>query len=437
MRASSGPMIAAVEKIELSPQSRPANGPYSTSSGTPIISLEMAAQNKLLRCSSLRLNGLLTITGGSTCDGAGAKGAQLDQRVGAHGLFQSITVSNSAGQILESARARNTLCASTFAATHSPDDYISQSASNVATGLQGSSAMPVRQSNLAFSIPLSCAIFRGSSAIPLAQVGGLKITIDLAQPSQGLYSTDGTAPAAAAYTISGAPLSADLITLATKGPQSNDSLTRGQFSYNQFSSLYSALSSADATLTLNLPQKNALPVSHAFSKASGQRNLGAFSLATPASQNSGDDAALNQVDFARAGQKLIYDCPLRSSAQAAENLPETEALMANINCFQPFCDATHLPVNPVGCGFGQDFAASGDIDESGAAQVKVPDAGRRAFGLGVNCDPISETGLSFAGMPHAARIQSTLGQTAANSAHTHVLSRATLSYSPAGVVVAT
>jgi len=437
MRASSGPMIAAVEKVELSPQNRPANGTYSTSQGTPIISLEMAAQNKLLRCSSLRLNGLLSIAGGSACDGTNAKGVQLDQRVGVHGLFQNITVSNSAGQILESVRAYNTLCASTFAATHSPDDYVSQSVSNIATGLQGSSAMSVRQSNLAFSIPLNCAIFRGSSAIPLAQVGGLKITIDLAQPSQGLYSTDATVSAAAAYTISGVSLSADLITLATKGPQSNESLSSGQFSYNQFSSLYSVLNSADATLTFNLPMKSVLSVSHAFSKASDQYNIGAFSLATPALQNDSSAAVLNQVDFARAGQKLIYDYPLRSSAQAAENLPETEALMANINCFQPFCDATHLSVNPVGCGFGQDFAASGDIDESGTAQVKVSDAGRRAFGLGVNCDPISETGLSFAGAPYAVRIQSTLDQTAANSVHTHVLSRATLSYSPAGVVVAT
>ena len=80
MRASPGPMIAAVEKIELSPQSRPANGACSTSQGAPIISLEMAAQNKLLRCSSRRLSGLLTITGGSACDGADGKVSGLSYR---------------------------------------------------------------------------------------------------------------------------------------------------------------------------------------------------------------------------------------------------------------------------------------------------------------------------------------------------------------------
>ena len=53
--------IVDVEKMEVLPSNQPNNNTYSFKNGNPIITLEIASQNKLLRPSSLRINGKLTV----------------------------------------------------------------------------------------------------------------------------------------------------------------------------------------------------------------------------------------------------------------------------------------------------------------------------------------------------------------------------------------
>ena len=81
--------IAQVEKVQISPNNQPSNNTYSFKGGNPIITIQIASANKLLKASSVRLNGKLKVLqAGSTytpnnqnAKGTGAVNIQLNDKV--------------------------------------------------------------------------------------------------------------------------------------------------------------------------------------------------------------------------------------------------------------------------------------------------------------------------------------------------------------------
>ena len=432
------PVVQSVDKIEITADNTPAGGIFSFSKGTPLINLAFAEQDKLLRCSTLRLNGKIslftdnTATTSPTNDGTATQGIHLSPKLGAQSIIQNLTIMTSSGAVLESIRNYGRLVSSLNAATSDENDFISNSIGSVCNGLDASSSYMVNSSGVSFSIPLHAGILQGTGVLPLGQAGtrGLKIQLELAADSQVLF---GNVPAAI-YQVSDISLTADMIQLESKGPKGTMPAS-GSLDYNCWSSLYSVLNSADGTLTYNLPQNAVLGVAHSFAPTDSQNNttLDSFSL-YPLMNRAGGGAntavPLKRIDFSKSGQKLKNDYTIDVSTQSAEGIPETAALVNNLDCFQPYRSATHFACSPQTVGFG----ANPTSEYAGAYVPKTVDS-TRVFGLGLNLDPVSRQGVAFGGQPYAIRIQSGLNNTLANAVFTNVLSRSTLSWSPKGVVV--
>jgi hypothetical protein len=435
---SAAPTVQSIDKIEITPDNQPANGTFSFSQGTPLINLAFAEQDKLLRCSSLRLNGKISLWTDNTAatvptnDGTANAGIHLSPKVGAQSIIQNLTIMNSAGAVYESIRNYGRLVSSLNAATSDENDFLSQSVSSLCNGMDATSSFMVNSAGVSFSIPLHAGILQGTGVLPLGQAGtrGLKIQIELAADSQVLF---GDVPAAI-YQISDVSLTADLISLESKGPKSALPAS-GSLQYNCWSSLYSTINSADATLTSNLSQSAVLGVSHSFAPADSQNNttIDSFALMplnnrTAGTQNTA--VQLNRVDFSKSGQKLKNDYTIDVASQAIQGLPETAVLMNNLDCFQPFRSATHFACSPQTVGYGTNPTS----EYTGAYVPKSVDA-TRVFGIGLNLDPVSRQGVAFSGQPYAIRLQSGLDNTLPNAVFTNVLSRATLMWSPKGVSV--
>ena len=95
--------IASVEKFEILPSNQPADNTYSFRKGNPIITFNIGSTSKLLRASSVRVNGTLTVfdsngallgngdinqsrAGGNDTTATTGK-VKINSRVGVNGIF--------------------------------------------------------------------------------------------------------------------------------------------------------------------------------------------------------------------------------------------------------------------------------------------------------------------------------------------------------------
>ena len=131
--------IATVEKVQISPNNQPSNNTYSFKGGNPIITIQIASANKLLKASSVRLNGKLKVkqADGNTPNNqdaktGGAKNVQLNDKVGVSGLIQNIVLSSEqTGQTLESIRQYGRLVASLVPSLNSQETFTNEHALTV------------------------------------------------------------------------------------------------------------------------------------------------------------------------------------------------------------------------------------------------------------------------------------------------------------------
>ena len=426
--------ISSVRKAEITPENVTNTGKFSFASGSPIIQLQFAASPALLRTSSLRLNGKLTVrtTAGAaqpTNDGTAGAGCHLSPTVGIQSMIENLTLSNSAGTVLESVRSYNRLVAAIHGGTMSLNDHMSDGGNSICDGLDSTSSFLVNTKEVPFSIRLYAGMLMGASAIPLEQIQGLKVAIELSPSSNVLF---GSAASTFDYDISEVSLSCDLLTVSSPGgPKGNVLPSTGAFPYKCWSSLYSTIISGDSTLTFNLPQKAVQSITHSFSKSTDQNNAAVDSLALNPLQNAGGAAALKRVDFSKNGVKLAFDHTLDVAAQSAVGLPETQVLTQSIGAFQPFREANHFGNTPIGVGFGSQPTPPFDV----GAFIPTSEDAKRSFSIGLNLDKISGVGQAFQGQPYSVRIRSDLTGSQSNAVHTHVLAASVIQYGPQGVMV--
>ena len=98
--------ISSVRKAEITPENVTNTGKFSFASGSPIIQLQFAASPALLRTSSLRLNGKLTVrnAGGAQPANSGAAGAgcHLSPTVGIQSMIENLTLCRTERCVCES-----------------------------------------------------------------------------------------------------------------------------------------------------------------------------------------------------------------------------------------------------------------------------------------------------------------------------------------------
>jgi len=443
--------IVNVEKVEILPSNQPNNNTYSFRGGNPIISLQIPAQAKYLRASSLRINGTFKISGQNVNGGAvqtpdnnnlkagGTSSIKLSSRVGVNSCFQNVVlVSASSNQSLESIRNYGRLVTSLLSSTHSGQDLATEkSATAVLNGLNSSSSVMCNNATR-FSVPLYAGMLMGSGLIPLSAIGGLQINLELCSDNQLLSGTHAGTGNGAFYELSDVSLTCDLAVADAEGTQALAQGGSGALSYNSWSSLYSVINSSDATQTYNLANSQVLSVLHNFIPVSHTNNYGqdGFSTGMLKNQNGGNynvDVDLKRVSFSRGGVRLGLDYEMDCSVQSAAKIPETQVMLNYLSAFQTIgrmLNSRQL----LGYGGNALRADRPDNKENNRLEGKSADA-ERNFGIGLALDPISDVGVNFKGMSYATRIVSTLDGNSPNAVHTHLLSKNTLNYSPNGIFI--
>ncbi len=458
--------IVNVEKFEVLPNNQPANNTYSFRGGTPIISINVPAQAKLLRPSSVRVNGRLRVmtsarglSDPNNIKGGGVVDIKIPSRVGVNACLQNINIASEAtNQTLESVRQYGRLVNHILSNTHSPDDFQSEKAiTNLCSALQNTTDNLICQ-DTDFSIPLYCGMFQGGNPIPLSSngVNGLTINLELASDNQALNGANAIDNAGAFYELSNISLSGDYLIPDDEGMKKLSVGGSGAFQYNSYSSLYSVINSSDSTQTYNLANSNVLSIVHSFLPVSHSNNYAQNSFANGELLNQvggvyNQAVTLNKVSFSRGGVKLGFDYEFDTQTNSTEGRPETQVNINALNAFKDFSKATRFLNQPQLDGFGgRDLIPSldkvDDLDNSvptganietrsGRQTTQEIDVGVRNFLIGLALDRVSDVGVNFKGNSYSTRIQSTLDGNSPNAIFTYVLSKNVLQYSPNGIMI--
>lgn len=449
--------IATVEKFEILPSNQPADNTYSFRKGNPIITFNIGSTNKLLRASSLRVNGTLTVkdsTGAlvgnnginnsrGNAGGATSSAVLLNSRVGVSSLFQNVSLaSNDTSQTLESVRQYGRLCSTLLPSSLSTEDFLqSQGVVELNSGLDAVSGDLINNS-VSFSVKLLAGMLQSGQAIPMGTNGirGLAIQLELVSDQQLLFGSDAGTGGGASYEVSDLSITGDMLIPDAEGQQRLAVAGSGSFSYNAYNNLYSVIDSGDATQTYNLASSGVLDIFHNFLPVSHSNNYGQDSFATPMLQTTDSagsaftgTAVLQKVSFSRGGVKLGLDYDLDVQTQSEEGRPETGVIVNALNSIRPFYKISKLVNQPLLLNFGGKDEVI--YDDSGLQAVDSVDAGKRNFAIGLGIDNLSGVGVDFRGQSYATRIQSTLDGKSPNAVYTYVKSRNTLMYTPQGIMV--
>tara|TARA_R100000426_G_scaffold82785_2_gene61113 strand:- start:785 stop:2170 length:1386 start_codon:yes stop_codon:yes gene_type:complete len=455
--------IESVEKAEIFPLNNPSNNTYSFKQGHGTITFDVASQAKLLRPSSLRLNGTLKVVraDGTTLpdnqglknNNAGAHQIQLNDRIGVNSVIQNIAINSaSTGQTIEQVRNYGKMISTLLATTHSSDDYASnQSAVALMTAVQQSSDNLINN-EVKFSIPFYAGVMNSGKALPLGTNGmrGLQFVIELASDQQVLKGANAADGGGASYQLKNVSLSYDLLVPDAAGQEKMMVAGSGSFEYNSYNSLYSVINASDNTQTFNLAANNVLSVVHNFLPTTHSNNYAHDGFANPPLTKGaayGTRCVLDKVNFSRGGLKLGLDYELSVQTQSTENRPPTQVEVNAINAVRPFYTAQHLLNQPLLQAFGakdsrlysdrlQVLSAVDSVGTNGGGVDFTADPSvSRNFAIGLALDNVSKEGVSFKGVSYAVRIRSDLDGASPNAVYTYALVKNQLVYSPQGIAV--
>jgi hypothetical protein len=455
--------IESVEKAEIFPLNNPSNNTYSFKQGHGTITFDVASQAKLLRPSSLRLNGTLKVVraDGTTLpdnqglknNNAGAHQIQLNDRIGVNSVIQNIAINSaSTGQTIEQVRNYGKMISTLLATTHSSDDYASnQSAVALMTAVQQSSDNLINN-EVKFSIPFYAGVMNSGKALPLGTNGmrGLQFVIELASDQQVLKGANAADGGGASYQLKNVSLSYDLLVPDAAGQEKMMVAGSGAFEYNSYNSLYSVINASDNTQTFNLAANNVLSVVHNFLPTTHSNNYAHDGFANPPLTKGnayGTRCILDKVNFSRGGLKLGLDYELSVQTQSTENRPPTQVEVNAINAVRPFYTAQHLLNQPLLQAFGakdsrlysdrlQVLSAVDSVGtNAGGVDFTADPSVSRNFAIGLALDNVSKEGVSFKGVSYAVRIRSDLDGASPNAVYTYALVKNQLVYSPQGIAV--
>ena len=442
-------IVSQVQKVEILPSNAPSGGVYSFREGNPIITFDIGRASKLLRTSTLRVNGKIQIVkaDGSPIDNGNLKAsglveAQLSSRVGVHSVFQNVSItSGETNQTLESVRQYGRLLATLLPSSHSSEDFIATQGITAKACAEKNLSGALLNNKSSFSIPLYCGIFQSDVPLPLGQNGfrGLGITLELAGDAQVLSGANAGDGSGAYYRLSDLSISCDMLLPTPVEQQKMEISSSGSFVFNTLQNLYSVINSSDATQTFNLAASQVLSVFHNFIPTPHSNSYSHDSFETTRFLNKVGasytaDATLRKVSYSRDGLKLGLDYDLDCLKQSAAGIPETGVNITAINAIQPYSRLTKMLNQPRMFPFG---AKDQELFNPSVIQKSSVVDERRNFLLGLALDRISNQGMDFRGKSYAMRVQSDLDGNSPMSIFTYYLARNVLQYTPQGISVST
>ena len=447
------------EFSEIFPLNPPQDG-YSFRKGFPIIQFQIANQSKLLDGRSLRLNGDITLFSpsdelptnqqGLSPSPDNRTGIALNNRVGVASCLHQITTSTMSNQTLETIRSYGRFLASSLPVTHSQADFdgglAQTNALNASRSYNGARAANV---TTGFSIPLRTGLFTGGNLIPLGQNGvqGLNITLELGADSNVIsgytsYNESGVPQniiftpidQGAHYRLTNVSLSYNLLVPDGEGQSQMTIPTTGQLTYNSYSQLYSVVNSSDSTKVFNLGTSRTKSVFHNFIRTNAINNYLFDGFSTGKLQNTGGPAEIRRLTFIRGGVKFPLDYDVMVEPQGRNNRPQTQLLTRFVDSIKPLDKFNHSLMS-LYSQTGIPDQLNFHLTPKPRLDHKLTDPNDEVFGVGINFDPLSKTGVDFRQTSYGVRVVSDINGDVPNSIFTYVLGTNSLTYSPQGIMV--
>ena len=435
--------VASNQHLEIVPSNITSDGKLSYKNGQPTIQLLIGAQDRYIVPGSVRLCGEISIKKSAGVLPTDGDGIRMNERLGVYSIVDTLSIfSQNSGQTIESINHHNRMMSSYLSVTQSQADFACHAYEtslrfpNFAGQQIGVVENPqVADSPNSFCIPLVSGLFMGQDPIPLSNqwgVGGLNIEIQLAPDQQVLFSEDNTDTELlnSFYELSNVRLICEVQRPSMDQLSQIQSQTTNTFTYNSISSYYNTINSANAILNFNLGLKSVLG---AFMNVVPSGHINSFTrdgLATlPFTNKSGSVANVDQAVFTRAGERfpLEYNIDTLQKKTAANDTGDAQLVRNYMDAVMGFSKIARSSVDTsVYRNFdcGTNYATCKKIIKGGSA-----------WGLGVNYDQISNSGVDFSMVPFGLQLQLGLTSDHPNAIFLYVHSRQTIVSSSGSIQV--
>ena len=381
---------------------------------------------------SLRINGTFTLKqGNKTAPTNGNNFLKdiptgdifIDSRTGILSCFETLTIGSLRGTTYSSIKNYNRLMSSILPLNESTKNYLNGVDTHYGCLSKDVSTAKKCDRSFDFSVPLNCGYLQGQP-INMWITQGHRITITLAQDSFVIHnnkqrnpnSTAGQSNGGAFYELSDITLSFEVDLPDNEGQNAIRSMTKGQMTYNSYSSFYNVIVSNDHNLSLLFNTAKTIAVIGNMIPSEWVNNYNYDSSRTQ--QLLYDDAAgqlnnaaiIDSYTYTIGGVRVGYDFEIDSEVSQRNGTIDSVKNQIELNAIREEWDAgnfvksiqTELS-NPHGL-----TAKQPRFDRSRYAIVGEDKF--QQYNIGLCYDHITEIGQDCRTRPFALRIQSTLPQ---------------------------
>jgi hypothetical protein len=372
----------------------------------------------------------------------------MNEQLGVYACFNELHISSQrTAQAIETIRHYPRMMSSYLGVTSSLQDGISHLNEtalidmNFASQQRGVVENPTQlnaSGGNSFCCPLVCGLLNGTNPIPLSNawgVGGLDISIHLSPDSNVFFSNSSSTAniTGAYYELSDLKLVCEVMTPAPDQLSQIMRQTQNVFEYNSIVSQYNTINSRNGVLNFPLGVSKCLGVFLNFVPASHINNLAYDGTATlPPTNSDGTRAEISQLIFTRGGERFPLEYNLDTlQKDDQDNLTMDPQVARNfMNAVMGFTKIERTNVSPLNNKY-EDYTDGSDA----YLYAKEVIEGGVKFGIGVNYDQISGTGVSFKEVPFGIQMTSDISTDSPQGVFLFAHTKNTVVSSPTGIQV--
>jgi hypothetical protein len=442
-------MSFTLSSHEIGPLNPPSSGVYSYKDGYPIINFQIGAQPGILVGSSVKLNATARIRNevGLTPNNfnalqplAGERSGNVSNRAGIYSAFSQLTISTLTNQTIENIRHYSNYVANQLNMNRSQADMDTNSGVlNLISSRSGTTARSVNVDR-SVSLHLASGYFGENQSLGLDGSAGLLIALTLSSDSSaltGYFDSFNTLQnlTSAGWIVELSNVSLSFDTVVPEMVQ-QAAMMKPQASAQEFvsiSTIYSDITSSDATLNINLNKSMVLGVQSIFQPTNQINNYNFDSFAMGKLKVNGTtNAELYRVAFLRGSQLAPYQDDIDVETESVQGTPLTDLYIPSINAFQPYNKLERTMMSSqseIGITTSTSILSGADV-----SNLTLPDINQSNFSISTTQDPY-EVGIgSLKNQTYGLHIVSNLGGSYSNGVFTFVRAKNILRRSAMGQV---
>ena len=388
---------------------------------------------------SLRINGTFTLKQGNGTPSSNASNflkntpvsdIYIDSRTGVLSCFETLTIGSLRGTTYSSIKNYNRLMSSVLPLNESTRNYLNGIDTHYGCLSKDVSTAKKCDRPFDFSVPLDCGYLQGQP-INMWITQGHRITITLAQDSFVIHnnkqrnsnSSAGKANGGAYYELSDVTLSFEVDLPDEEGQNAIRSMTKGQMTYNTYSSFYNVIVSNDHNLSLLFNTAKTISVignmipsewinNYDYDSSRTQQLL--YEDGTGELQNG---VQIDSYTYTIGGVRVGYDFEIDSSVSQQNGTIDSVKNEIELNAIREGWNAGNF-IKSLQTELSNPFSTTGEQPRFYRSRYAIVGEDKfQHYNIGLCYDHITEIGQDCRTRPFALRIQSTLPQGVTLSPH--------------------